>query len=129
MNPIARLFIYILFSISILISQSVNILLINLGIVFLIFIFKRSLLHLFWERIRSYLIYLPLSGSTFKKIYYDAMLDRPVSKFIPAEDLVVPYYASDLKDCERITHVIKMTANEVTKKMAAGSYRDIDLID
>ena len=75
------------------------------------------------------LFYLPLSGSTFKKIYYDAMLDRPVSKFIPAEDLVVPYYASDLKDCERITHVFKSTANEVTKKMAAGSYRDIDLID
>jgi hypothetical protein len=75
------------------------------------------------------LFYLPLSGSTFKKVYYDEMLDRPVSKFIPAEDLVVPYYASDLKDCERITHVIKMTANEVTKKMAAGTYRDIDLID
>ena len=75
------------------------------------------------------LFYLPLSGSTFKKIYFDAMLDRPVSKFIPAEDLVVPYYASDLKDCERITHVIKMTANEVTKKMAAGFYRDIELID
>jgi hypothetical protein len=75
------------------------------------------------------LFYLPLSGSTFKKIYYDALLDRPVSKFIPAEDLVVPYYASDLKDCERITHVIKMTANDVTKKMAAGFYRDIELID
>ena len=75
------------------------------------------------------LFYLPLSGSTFKKIYFDAMLDRPVSKFIPAEDLVVPYYASDLKDCERITHVIKMTKNEVTKKMAAGFYRDINLID
>jgi len=75
------------------------------------------------------LFYLPLSGSTFKKIYYDALLDRPVSKFIPAEDLVVPYYASDLKDCERITHVLKMTPNEVTKKMAAGAYRDIDLID
>jgi len=75
------------------------------------------------------LFYLPLSGSTFKKIYYDAMLDRPVSKFIPAEDLVVPYYASDLKDCERITHVIKMTSNDVTKKMAAGFYRDIELID
>ena len=65
MNPIARLFIYILFSISILISQSVNILLINLGIVFLIFIFKRSLLYLFWERIKPYLIYLPLSGLLF----------------------------------------------------------------
>ena len=65
MNPITRLFIYISFSISILISKSVNILLINLGIVFLIFIFKRSLLHLFWERIKSYLIYLPLSGLLF----------------------------------------------------------------
>jgi hypothetical protein len=75
------------------------------------------------------LFYLPLSGSTFKKIYYDALLDRPVSKFIPAEDLVVPYFASDLKDCERITHVFKMTQNEVTKKMAAGFYRDIELVD
>jgi len=75
------------------------------------------------------LFYLPLSGSTFKKIYYDALLDRPVSKFIPAEDLVVPYFASDLKDCERITHVIKMTQNEVLKKQAAGFYRDIELIE
>ena len=74
------------------------------------------------------LFYLPLSGSTFKKIYYDAMLQRPVAKFIPAEDLVVPYYASDLKDCERITHVIKMTQNDVIKKQAAGFYRDIELI-
>ncbi len=65
MNPITRLFIYIIFSISILISKSVNILLINLGIVFLLFIFKRSLSHLFWERIKSYLIYLPLSGLLF----------------------------------------------------------------
>jgi hypothetical protein len=75
------------------------------------------------------LFYLPLSGSTFKKIYYDALMARPVSKFVPAEDLVVPYFASDLKDCERITHVIKMTQNEVTKKMAAGFYRDIELIE
>ena len=73
------------------------------------------------------LFYLPLSGSTFKKIYYDAMLARPVSKFIPAEELVVPYYASDLKDCERITHVLKMTQNDVIKKQAAGFYRDIEL--
>jgi len=57
------------------------------------------------------------------------LLDRPVSKFIPAEDLVVPYYASDLKDCERITHVINMTQNEVIKKQAAGFYRDIELIE
>jgi hypothetical protein len=75
------------------------------------------------------LFYLPLSGSTFKKIYYDALQGRPVSKFVPAEDLVVPYFASDLKDSERITHVIKMTQNEVTKKMAAGFYRDIELIE
>jgi hypothetical protein len=73
------------------------------------------------------LYYLPLSGSTFKKVYYDEFLQRPVSKFIPAEDLVVPYYASDLKDAGRITHVIKMTENEVNKKMAAEFYRDIDL--
>ena len=75
------------------------------------------------------LFYLPLSGSTFKKIYYDELLGRPVSKFIPAEDIVVPYYASDLKDCERITHVIKMTKNEVIKKQAAGFYRDIELTE
>jgi hypothetical protein len=70
-----------------------------------------------------------LSGSTFKKIYFDALLGRPVSKFIPAEEMVVPYYASDLKDCERITHVIKMTKNEVVKKQAAGFYRDIELTE
>jgi hypothetical protein len=75
------------------------------------------------------LFYLPLSGSTFKKIYYDELLGRPVSKFIPAEDIVVPYYASDLKDCERITHVFKMTKNEVIKKQAAGFYRDIELTE
>ena len=73
------------------------------------------------------LYYLPLSGSTFKKIYYDDFLKRPVSKFVPAEDLVVPYYASDLKDAGRITHVIKMSENDVAKKMAAGFYRDLDL--
>jgi len=75
------------------------------------------------------LFYLPLSGSTFKKIYFDALQGRAVSKFIPAEDLVVPYFASDLKDSERITHVIKMTQNEVTKKMAGGFYRDIELTE
>jgi hypothetical protein len=75
------------------------------------------------------LFYLPLSGSTFKKVYYDELLGRPVSKFIPAEDIVVPYYASDLKDCERITHVVKMTKNEVIKKQAAGFYRDIELTE
>ena len=74
------------------------------------------------------LFYLPLAGSTFKKVYYDAMLQRPVSKFIPAEDLVVPYYTTDLKECSRITHVIKQTENDLKKKMASGFYREIELL-
>ena len=73
------------------------------------------------------LFYLPLSGSTFKKVYYDAQLERAVSKFIPAEDLVVPYTASDLDSCERITHVVKQSENDIRKKQAAGFYSDIAL--
>ena len=73
------------------------------------------------------LFYLPLSGSTFKKVYYDAQLGRAVSKFIPAEDLVVPYSATDLESCERITHRVQMSENEVRKKQVSGFYRDIDL--
>ena len=73
------------------------------------------------------LFYLPLAGSAFKKIYYDEVMQRAVSKFVPAEDLVVPYYSTDLMDCERITHVIKMTDNEILKKQKAGFYRDIEL--
>jgi len=73
------------------------------------------------------LFYLPLSGSTFKKVYYDGQLGRAVSKFIPAEDLIVPYSASDLDSCERITHVVKLTENDVRKKQVAGFYRDIDI--
>ena len=74
------------------------------------------------------LFYLPLAGSTFKKVYFDELMDRAVSKFIPAEDLVVPYYATDLKDCERITHVLKMSENDILKKQRAGFYRDIDIL-
>jgi len=73
------------------------------------------------------LFYLPLSGSTFKKVYYDAQLGRAVSKFVPAEDLVVPYTASDLDSCERVTHVVKLSENDVRKKQVAGFYRDIDI--
>ena len=73
------------------------------------------------------LFYLPLSGSTFKKVYYDAQLGRAVSKFIPAEDLVVPYSATDIETCERITHRVQMTENEVRKKQVSGFYRDIEL--
>ena len=73
------------------------------------------------------LFYLALAGSAFKKVYYDEVMQRAVSKFIPAEDLVVPYYATDLMDCERITHVIKMGENEILKKQAGGFYRDVEL--
>jgi len=73
------------------------------------------------------LFYLPLSGSTFKKVYYDEQLGRAVSKFIPAEDLIVPYTASDLNSCERVTHVVRLSENDVRKKQIAGFYRDIDI--
>ena len=73
------------------------------------------------------LFYLALAGSAFKKVYYDEVMQRAVSKFIPAEDLVVPYYATDLMECERITHVIKMGENEILKKQASGFYRDVEL--
>ena len=73
------------------------------------------------------LFYLALAGSAFKKVYYDEVMQRAVSKFIPAEDLVVPYYTTDLMECERITHVIKMGENEILKKQAAGFYRDVEL--
>ena len=73
------------------------------------------------------LFYLPLAGSTFKKVYYDAMLERAVSKFIPAEDLVVPYYATNLKESPRITHVIKQSENDLLKKMSSGFYREVEL--
>ena len=73
------------------------------------------------------LFYLPLSGSTFKKVYFDNLLGRPVSKFIPAQDVVVPYTATDLITTPRITHVLKMTDNEILKQQLAGFYRDADL--
>ena len=74
------------------------------------------------------LFYLPLSGSAFKKIYYDEVMQRAISKFIPAEDLIVPYYATDLKDCERITHLVKMSENDILKKQRTGFYRDVDIL-
>ena len=73
------------------------------------------------------LFYLPLAGSTFKKIYYDASLGRAVSKFIPAEDLIVPYTATNLEECERVTHVLKRTDNDIKKMQVTGFYRDVDL--
>jgi hypothetical protein len=73
------------------------------------------------------LFYLPLSGSTFKKIYYDDLLGRAVSKFVPADDLIVPYSANSLDDAEAIVHVIKISENELRKQQVAGFYRDIEL--
>jgi len=73
------------------------------------------------------LFYLPLSGSTFKKVYYDELLDRAVSKFIPADDLVVPYSATSLDDAEAVIHEIKISANELRKQQVGGFYKDIDL--
>ena len=73
------------------------------------------------------LFYLPLSGSAFKKIYYDEVLQRAVSKFVPAEDLIVPYTATSLEDAEAIVHKIKVSENELRKQQVAGFYRDIDI--
>ena len=73
------------------------------------------------------LFYLPLSGSTFKKVYYDDLLGRAVSKFIPAEDLVVPYSATSLEDAEAIIHVIRISQNDLRKQQINGFYKDIDL--
>jgi len=73
------------------------------------------------------LFYLPLAGSAFKKIYYDELMQRAVSKFIPVEDLVVPYNATDLQDAQRITQIIKMNLNELKKLQMSGMYLDIDL--
>jgi hypothetical protein len=74
------------------------------------------------------LFYLPLAGSTFKKVYYDELMDRPVSKFVPAEDLVVNYMATDLDSCERMCHVINMSYNDFRKKQVSGFYKDVDIL-
>jgi hypothetical protein len=98
------------------------------------------------ERVQSYLNYLmtnemseyrtetekllfslPIAGSAFRKIYYDQTLGRPCSMFIPAEDFVVNYGASDLETAERCTHAMKMEANEILKLQQSGWYADIDL--
>jgi hypothetical protein len=72
---------------------------------------------------------LPLAGSAFKKVYYDPSIGRQVAMFIPAEDIVVPYGASNLERAERVTHVMRKTENEVTKLQEAGFYMDVDLGD
>tara|TARA_R100001443_G_scaffold2884_1_gene9478 strand:- start:7109 stop:9601 length:2493 start_codon:yes stop_codon:yes gene_type:complete len=73
------------------------------------------------------LFYLPLAGSTFKKVYYDDLMGRAVSKFVPADDLVVPYSATSLEDAEAICHVLKISENDLRKQQVGGFYRDIEI--
>ena len=75
----------------------------------------------------SMLFHLPLAGSTFKKIYYDSMMGRAVSKFVPADDLIVPYTANSLDDADAIIHVIKISENDLRKQQVAGFYSDVEL--
>ena len=73
------------------------------------------------------LFYLPLAGSAFKKVYYDELEGRAVSKFVPADDLIVPYSATSLEDAEAIIHRVKVSKNDLRKQQVAGFYRDIEL--
>jgi hypothetical protein len=75
----------------------------------------------------SMLFHLPLSGSSFKKVYYDDLLGRAVSKFVPADDLIVPYTATSLDDAESIIHQIKISENDLRKQQVSGFYKDIEL--
>ena len=75
----------------------------------------------------SMLFHLPLAGSTFKKVYYDQLLGRAVSKFVPAEDLIVPYTATSLDDAESIIHKLKISENDLRKQQVNGFYSDIEL--
>ena len=75
------------------------------------------------------LFYLPLAGSAFKKVYFDFVTNKAVSKFIPPEDLIVPYEASDMSSAERITHAISMSLNEIKKQQITGFYADVEIND
>ena len=75
----------------------------------------------------SMLFHLPLAGSTFKKVYYDDLLGRAVSKFVPADDLIVPYTANSLAEAEAIIHVLKISENDLRKQQVAGFYADVEL--
>ena len=73
------------------------------------------------------LFHLPLAGSSFKKVYYDDLLGRAVSKFVPADDLIVPYTATSLDDAESVIHTIKISENDLRKQQVTGFYSDIEL--
>ena len=74
------------------------------------------------------LFYLPLSGSAFKKVYYDSLMKRACAKFVTGEDLVINYMATDLENANRVTHVIKTSGNDIRKQQLQGFYRDIDIV-
>ena len=73
------------------------------------------------------LFHLGLAGSAFKKVYFDAQQQRAKASFIPVEDLIVPFYATDLESCQRITHIVKQSYNEVRKNQVGGFYRDVEI--
>ena len=75
----------------------------------------------------SMLFHLPLAGSTFKKVYYDVPMGRVVSKFVPADELIVPYTATSLEDAEAIIHRVKISENELRKQQVSGFYSDVEL--
>ena len=81
----------------------------------------------FDEELDQMLFYLPLAGSAFKKTYYDELTKKATSKFVPADDLIVPYTATSLDDAEAIIHRVKISKNELKKQQVAGFYLDIDL--
>lgn len=81
------------------------------------------------DEMEQMLFKLPIAGSAFKKVYYDPLMERPCAMFVPSEDFVVSYGASDLKTCPRYTHVMKKTSNEVLQLQVNGFYRDVDLPD
>jgi len=84
-------------------------------------------MHGYDEDFDKMLFYLPLAGSTFKKVYYNALKQQAVSEFVQADDLLVPYSATNLEDAECVIHVLKMSGNEIRKQQVAGFYRDISL--
>ena len=83
----------------------------------------------YFDEFERMLFHLPIIGSAFKKVYYDASLERPVSEFVPIDQFYVSYYASNLRNADRFTHVIYRNAVDLDREMAAGMYLDVELPD
>ena len=81
----------------------------------------------YYDEFERMLFHLPLIGSAFKKVYYDASLDRPVSEFVPIDQFYVSYYATDLRRADRYTHVIYRSPVDLARQIDAGMYADIEL--